>query len=87
MKKRLVLRGVEHREALDETRADAWIDNEVVGYEFQDVRHDKRLRQLLEQLSSKLGAATPRACQDWTNTKATYRFFGTGNHDWSPTRG
>jgi len=87
MKKRLVLRGVEHREALDETRADAWIDNEVVGYEFQDVRHDKRLRQLLEQLSSKLGAATPRACQDCTNTKATYRFFGTGNHDWSPTRG
>jgi hypothetical protein len=34
------------------------------------------LRQLLEQLSSKVGASTPWACQDWANTKAAYRFFG-----------
>jgi hypothetical protein len=56
--------------------ADAWIDNEVVGCEFQDARHGKRLRQLLEQLSSRVGASTPWACQDWANTKAAYRFFG-----------
>ena len=59
-----------------EQRADAWIDNEVVGCEFQDARHGKRLRQLLEQLSSKVGRSTPWACQDWANTKAAYRFFG-----------
>ena len=39
-------------------------------------RHGKRLRQLLEQLSSRVGSSTPWACQDWANTKAAYRFFG-----------
>jgi hypothetical protein len=43
---------------------------------FQDVRHGKRMRQLLEQLSGRVGAATPWASQDWANTKAAYRFFG-----------
>jgi hypothetical protein len=57
-------------------RTDEWIDNEVVGCEFQDVRHGKRLRQLLEQFSGRVGATTPWASQDWANTKAAYRFFG-----------
>ena len=35
---------------MDGAEADAWIDNEVVGCEFPDVRHGKRLRQLLENL-------------------------------------
>jgi Transposase DNA-binding len=47
-----------------------WIENEVMGCEFEDVRHGKRLRNLLEQLSGKVGATTPFACQDWANTKA-----------------
>jgi len=78
MSQKPVLDGVERRRASDEAGTDAWIDNEVVGCEFEDVRHGKRLRQLLEQLSSKVGAATPWACQDWANTKAAYRFFGNG---------
>ena len=57
-------------------RTDEWIDNEVVGCEFQDVRHGKLLRQLLEQFSCRVGATTPWASQDWANTKAAYRFFG-----------
>ena len=76
MKSRQVSRGIECRQGTDEAEADAWIDNEVMGCEFPDARHGKRLRQLLEQLSSSLGAATPWACQDWANTKAAYRFFG-----------
>ena len=76
MSKKPVLDGLECRRATDEAGTDAWIDNEVVGCEFEDVRHGKRLRQLLGQLSSKVGAATPWACQDWANTKAAYRFFG-----------
>jgi hypothetical protein len=52
-----------------------WIDNEVVGCEFEDVRHRKRLRQLLERLSDRVGSTTPWASQDWANTKAAYRFF------------
>src|ERR1039458_8751381 len=76
MSKKPVLDSVERRRASDEAGTDAWIDNEVVGCEFQDVRHGKRLRQLLEQLSGRVGATTPWACQDWANTKAAYRFFG-----------
>jgi len=68
--------GVSQGRVLDDAAAGDWIDNEVVGCQFQDVRHGKRLRQLLEQLSAKTGAGTPWACQDWANTKAAYRFFG-----------
>ncbi len=56
--------------------SDKWIENEVVGCHFQDARHGKRLRQLLEQLSGKVGSTTPWACQDLANTKAAYRLFG-----------
>jgi Transposase DNA-binding len=58
------------------SRPDEWIDDEVMGCKFQDVRHGKRMRQLLEQLSGNVGATTPWASQDWANTKAAYRFFG-----------
>ncbi len=76
MSQRQVRGGVKGQETADAGGSDEWIDNEVVGCEFQDARHGKRLRQLLEQLSSKVGAVTPWACQDWANTKAAYRFFG-----------
>jgi hypothetical protein len=76
MRNRRHVQGLRGRESSADSRTDEWIDNEVVGCEFQDVRHGKRLRQLLEQLSSRVGAATPWACQDWANTKAAYRFFG-----------
>ena len=46
-----------------------------MGCVFPDARHGKRLRQLLEQLSSRVGSSTPWACQDWANAKAAYRFF------------
>jgi hypothetical protein len=67
--------GAQGRELSADFRSEEWIDNEVVGCEFDDVRHGKRLRQLLEQLSQRVGATTPWACQDWANTKAAYRFF------------
>src|ERR1700728_947152 len=53
-----------------ESPADEWINNEVMGCEFQDVRHGKRMRQLLEQFAGKVGATTPWACQDWANMPA-----------------
>jgi len=64
------------RRDVSESRSREWIDNEVVGCEFEDVRHRKRLRQLLEQFSSRIGSTTPWASEDWANTKAAYRFFG-----------
>lgn len=70
-------RGVEalqHR-GFSESQPREWIDNELMGCEFEDVRHGKRLRQLVEQFSDKVGSTTPWASQDWANTKAAYRFF------------
>src|SRR5438552_5741792 len=53
----------------------AWVDQELDGAYFQDVRLGKRLRTLLGLMSNGLGQTIPLACQDWANTKAAYRFF------------
>ena len=53
----------------------AWVDQELASSEFKDARLRKRFRSLLEQLSSSPGGPIPLACQDWTNTKAAYRFL------------
>jgi hypothetical protein len=55
-------RAPDYRES-SESGSDEWINNEVIGCKFQDVRHGKRLRQLLDQLSGNVGATTPRACR------------------------
>ena len=52
-----------------------WIDRELDGAYFQDVRLGKRLRALLGLMSNGLGQTIPLACQDWANTKAAYWFF------------
>jgi hypothetical protein len=52
-----------------------WIDRELDGAYFQDVRLGQRLRTLLGLMSNGLGQTIPLACQDWANTKAAYRFF------------
>ena len=53
----------------------SWIDNELSGCKFADVRLDKRFRALVERLSEGVGETIPMACQDWANTKAAYRFL------------
>jgi hypothetical protein len=60
------------------SRSAAWIDQELAGCFFSDVRLDKRFRRLLQQFSSGIGGSIPWACQDWANTKAAYRFFSNG---------
>jgi hypothetical protein len=57
------------------TNATAWIDKEVGGCNFGDVRLAKRFGKLLVTLSEGMGESVPYACQDWANTKAAYRFF------------
>ncbi len=54
------------------------MDRELAGCQLPDERLAKRLRQILDQLGNAMGEAIPRACQDWANTKAAYRFFS--NH-------
>jgi hypothetical protein len=52
-----------------------WVDQELVGAYFQDVRLGQRLRTLLGLMSNGIGETIPFVCQDWANTKAAYRFF------------
>jgi hypothetical protein len=54
---------------------ECWIDREISGCEFGDVRLGDRFRKLLTQLGSAMGQSIPLVCQDWANTKAAYRFF------------
>jgi hypothetical protein len=55
--------------------AQTWIDDEVGGCNFKDVRLAKRFGKLLDMMSDGIGESVPYACQDWANTKAAYRFF------------
>lgn len=57
------------------TEITTWIDRELAGCKFKDVRLGKRFRTLLERLWTGIGDSIPLVCQDWANTKAAYRFF------------
>ena len=52
-----------------------WIENELKGCEFPDVRLGNRFKMVIEQLATGIGRSLPFACQDWANTKAAYRFL------------
>ena len=59
----------------------SWLKREVAGCQFQDVRHSKRFRRLLGDLSGQIGGSIPFACQDWAATKAAYRFLSNARVD------
>jgi len=52
-----------------------WSEQEVDEAAFKDARLGRRFADLLKQLGDGMGGSIPFACQDWANTKATYRFF------------
>jgi hypothetical protein len=56
-----------------------WLDAELQGSRFKDLRLGKRLRQFMGNLWSGVGMSIPFACQDWANTKAAYRFLDNEN--------
>ncbi|WP_091683187.1 IS4/Tn5 family transposase DNA-binding protein [Methylocapsa palsarum] len=60
-----------------EEAADAslWSWREVDVGAFKDARLGRRFGDLLHRLSEGMGGSIPFACQDWSNTKAAYRFF------------
>jgi Transposase DNA-binding len=53
----------------------SWWESELAGCRFADARLGQRLHKLVERMGGAIGASLPLACQDWTNTKAAYRFF------------
>jgi hypothetical protein len=52
-----------------------WSEQEVDVGSFKDVRLGRRFGDLLRRMSDGMGGTIPFACQDWSNTKAAYRFF------------
>ena len=52
-----------------------WSDRECAECHFKDVRLQKRFGILLKQMAGGIGESIPFVCQDWTNTKAAYRFL------------
>ena len=60
----VVSRGSQGIEQSDQDANNAWIEQELLGGQFGDVRLEKRLRTLLEQLSTGVGESIPLVCQD-----------------------
>src|ERR1700678_489118 len=69
------VRARQRQSVVDANAHDDWLGRELGDCAFNDERLGKRFRSLLEQLSSSPGGSIPLACQDWTNTKAAYRFL------------
>jgi hypothetical protein len=59
----------------DTPQRGSWVDGELAGCTFADVRLQRRFRTLVTRLSEGIGDTIPMACQDWAATKAAYRFF------------
>jgi hypothetical protein len=56
-----------------------WVKTETAGCDLGDVRLNRRLEAMLQALGERPGESLPTAFQDWSNTKAAYRFFSNGN--------
>ncbi|QEA38185.1 IS4 family transposase [Pistricoccus aurantiacus] len=56
-----------------------WVDEETTGCDLGDARLNRRLGTILEAIGERPGKSLPTAFQDWTNTKAAYRFFANEN--------
>lgn len=53
----------------------SWVDDELSGGQFADVRHGTRLHSILQSMADDIGKPIPVACDDWANTKAAYRLL------------
>ena len=57
----------------------SWVETEIAGCDLGDERLNRRLGAMLGALGERPGKSLPTAFQDWSNTKAAYRFFSNGN--------
>ena len=57
----------------------SWVQTETAGCDLGDGRLNRCLGTMLEALGERPGKSLPTAFQDWSNTKAAYRFFSNGN--------
>jgi len=57
----------------------SWVEKETAESKLGDVRLNRRLGAMLEALEERPGQSLPTAFQDWSNTKAAYRFLSNEN--------
>jgi hypothetical protein len=62
-----------------EQMVQSWVEAETAGCDLGDARLNRHLGAMLEALGERPGKSLPTAFQDWSNTKAAYRFFSNGN--------
>jgi hypothetical protein len=71
-----LFQAVKATEAASPEEGDArFLADDLRGCKFRDARLDRRFQKFVGQLENRLGQSIPLACQDWTNTKAAYRFL------------
>ncbi|WP_198284503.1 IS4/Tn5 family transposase DNA-binding protein, partial [Komagataeibacter europaeus] len=56
-----------------------WVIQEISGSDLGDERLNRRLGTMLAALAERPGKSLPTAFQDWSATKAAYRFFANAN--------
>ena len=56
-----------------------WVETETAECDLGDARLNRRLGAMRAALGERPGKSLPTAFQDWSNTKAAYRFFSNGN--------
>jgi hypothetical protein len=54
---------------------DAWTERELQSVDFGDLRINRRYLQIAELFDLKPEASIPNKCDEWSITKAAYRFF------------
>jgi hypothetical protein len=52
-----------------------WVEEELRGVKFSDLRLKRRLQQMVERLIEMPAASIPQAMGSWAQTKAAYRFL------------
>lgn len=57
----------------------SWVEEETAETKLGDARLNRRLGAMLEALEERPGQSLPTAFQDWSSTKAAYRFFSNEN--------
>jgi hypothetical protein len=57
------------------TATEQWAAEEFAQVELQDARLNRRCQELAVTLGQQPNAPINQACEEWSTTKAAYRFF------------
>jgi hypothetical protein len=55
--------------------SNTWVKEELGESVFKDKRINERFLSICENMANSIGATIPDICEDWAQTKATYRFL------------